>query len=198
MRATTLSALSLTRSQAYWPQFLDERLETGAPSRLWTIGNTEILAERKIALLCSVRCPGDAILGAYDTARKLRDHGTTVVSGFHSPVEKECLRIMLRGKQPIIICLARAMEKIRVPSAWRAALDADRLLILSPFEKRPPRPTTESARQRNELVAAIADEVLIIHASQGGQIEHVSQLVDRWGIPRTRLNSATQGAQHAR
>ena len=105
---------------------------------------------------------------ARDAARQLRDERITVISGFHSPIEKDCLGILLRGKQPVIICLARAMDKIRLPSDWRAALDAGRLLILSPFEKRPRRPTIESARQRNELVAALADEVLILHATPGG------------------------------
>jgi predicted Rossmann fold nucleotide-binding protein DprA/Smf involved in DNA uptake len=134
-----------------------------------------------------VRCPGDAILGAYDAAQKLRDDSVTVVSGFHSPVEKECLRILLRGTQPVIICLARAFGRIRIPTDWRGALDSGRLLILTSFEKWPPRPTVESARQRNELVAALADEVLIIHAAPGGQIEQISRLADRWRIPATKL-----------
>jgi predicted Rossmann fold nucleotide-binding protein DprA/Smf involved in DNA uptake len=179
--------LTLTRSHAHWPPRLEERLGPAAPSRLWAIGNPAILAARMVSMFCSVRCPGGAILGAYDSAQKLRDNGLTVVSGFHSPVEKECSRILLRGTQPVIICLARAMEKIRLPSAWHTALDAGRLLILSPFEKRPPRPTVESARQRNELVAALADEVLIIHAAPGGQIEQISRLADRWRIPATKL-----------
>lgn len=179
-----LKVLTLMPSETHWPRQLDGRLGRDAPSRLWAIGNPEINGEPKIGLFCSVRCPGNAILAAHDAARRLRDDGATVVSGFQSPVEKECLRILLRGKQPIIICLGRAMEKIRLPSAWRAALDAGRLLILSPFERRPRRPTTESAHQRNQLVAALADEVLIIHATPGGHIEQISKLVDRWGIPK--------------
>jgi predicted Rossmann fold nucleotide-binding protein DprA/Smf involved in DNA uptake len=111
----------------------------------------------------------------------------TVVSGFHSPVEKECLRILLRGKQPIIICLARALEKIRLPVAWRLALDAGRLLILSPFEKYPPRPTNESAQRRNELVAALSDDALIIHAERGGSVARISELVTLWNIPKRPL-----------
>jgi len=87
---------SLTRSHAHWSQRLKERLTTAAPSQLWTIGNTETLAKQKVGLFCSVSCPGDAILGAYDAARKLRDDGVTMVSGFHSPVENEYLRILLR------------------------------------------------------------------------------------------------------
>ena len=173
-----------TPTDAGYPARLRERLGEHAPRTLIALGDPASLSQPKTALFCSVRCPGDAILGAYDTARKLRDQGVTVVSGFHSPVEKECLRILLRGKQPIIICLARALEKIRLPSDWQRALEAGRLLILSPFEKRPRRPTVESAQQRNELVAALADEVVLFHATRGGQIEQISGMVDRWGIPK--------------
>lgn len=66
------------------------------------VGDPKLLDSQKIALFCSIRCPGDLILAAYDYAKKLRDAGTAVISGFHSPVEKECLRILLRGTQPII------------------------------------------------------------------------------------------------
>lgn len=175
--------LTLTSSDPQWPRQLKGRLGAAAPSRLWAIGNTEILAAHKLGLFCSVRCPGDAILGAYDAAQKLRDEGVTVVSGFHSPVEKECLRILLRGQQPIIICLARAIEKIRLPPDWRGALDTGRLLLLSPFEERPRRPTVESSRQRNELVAALCEEALIVHAEPGGSVERITELIDRWNIP---------------
>jgi predicted Rossmann fold nucleotide-binding protein DprA/Smf involved in DNA uptake len=137
-----------THTDPAYPVRLQERLGRQAPTKLIALGNVALLSQRKTALFCSVRCPGDALLGAYDTARKLREEGVTVISGFHSPVEKECLRTLLRGKQPIIICAARAIDKIRLPSDWRSALEADRLLILSPFPKRPRRPTVESARQR--------------------------------------------------
>lgn len=169
---------------AEYPARLRERLGGDAPAQLSALGNLELLRLPTIALFCSVHCPGNAILTAYDQAARWRDAGRCVISGFHSPVEKECLRILLRGKQPIIICLARALEKIRLPSDWQRALEAGRLLILSPFKKRPRRPTVESSRQRNELGAALSDEVLIIHATPGGQIDQISALADRWKIPK--------------
>lgn len=187
MGTSPIQVLTLTPSHAHWPREIDGRLGRDAPSRLWAIGSPEILVEKKVGLFCSIRCPGEAILGAYDAARKLRDEGVTVVSGFHSPVEKECLRILLRGKQPIIICLARALGRIRFPAEWRPALQNDRLLLLSPFEKRPRRPDMESARRRNELVAALSDEVLIVHATPDGHIAQLCELVDRWHIPQRRL-----------
>jgi len=67
------------------------------------------LRAKKQALFCSRKYPGNLILKAYDLARSLRDAGTTVISGFHTPVEKECLRILLRGAQPLIICPARSI-----------------------------------------------------------------------------------------
>ena len=99
-------------TDAAYPASLRERLGAQRPRALTVLGNLALLSQPKTGLFCSLRCPGNAILGAYDTARKLRDEGVTVISGFHSPVEKECLRILLRGKQPIIICLARSLEKI--------------------------------------------------------------------------------------
>lgn len=185
IKAPTVSGL--TRSDACWPRQLEDRLGNEGPSRLWAIGNREILAEHKVGLFCSVRCPGNAIIAAHDAARKLRENGTTVVSGFRSPVEKECLRILFRGKQPVIICLARAIGKIRLPAEWRRALDAGHLLLLSPFEKRPVRPTVDSARQRNEFVTGLSNEVLIIHATPGGQIHQLLELVERWRIPQRKL-----------
>ena len=174
----------LNSTDVAYPKSLRERMGAERPRTLTALGNLALLSQPKTGLFCSLRCPGNAILSAYDTARKLRDEGATVISGFHSPVEKECLRILLRGKQPILICLARSLEKIRLPGDWRRALENGRLLLLSPFEKRPRRPTRESSHQRNELVAALSDEVLIIHAEPGGSIERISELIERWSLPR--------------
>src|SRR5581483_1721498 len=152
---TALTIAKLMPSGTCWPKELSDRLRSKAPPALWASGTVEIFETRKVGLFCSVRCSGDAILGAYDSARKFRDDGVTAVSGFHSPVEKECLRILLRGRQPVIICLARAFGKIRLPSDWRRALESGRLLLLSPFEKHPLRPDKNSTAYRNDCVAAL-------------------------------------------
>jgi len=133
------------------------------------LGNQDILQQKKLALFCSRKCPGNLILKAYDLARSLRDAGTTVISGFHTPVEKECLRILMRGTQPIIICPARSIEAMRIPSAWRQPLEHNRLLVLSPFEEACRRMTAALAAWRNEFVASMADEVLFIHAARGSR-----------------------------
>src|SRR5262245_46983475 len=189
MEASTIQLVSLTPPEPHWPQQLGDRLGRVAPSRIWAIGSPEILLQKKIGLFCSVHCPDDAARRAYDACGQLRDEGVTLISGFHSPVEKECLKILVEGTQPIIVCPGRSLLKMRVPSDWRPLLDHGRLLILSRFEGSPRRVDTDSARQRNELVAALSDEVLIVHAEPGGSIERISKLVDRWHIPRRKLHS---------
>jgi predicted Rossmann fold nucleotide-binding protein DprA/Smf involved in DNA uptake len=180
--------LTLTpSSQTLWPRQLDDRLESAAPSSLSIIGSPGLLAEPKVGLFCSVRCPDDAAIRAYHACRRLRDEGMTLISGFHSPVEKECLKILLEGTQPLIVCPARSVRKMRIPAEWRPALEGGRLVILSRFEQSPRRADTGTARRRNELVAALSDEVLIVHAEPGGGIERISQLVDQWNIPQRRL-----------
>jgi predicted Rossmann fold nucleotide-binding protein DprA/Smf involved in DNA uptake len=164
---------------------LTARLGEAAPRELRALGDPDLLCTRKTALFCSARTPGDAILRAHDAARRLRDEGVTVISGFHSPIEKECLRILLRGKQPIIICPARAIETMRIPTDRRAAFDAGRLLFLSPFASEPRRITKESALRRNEIVAALADEVSIAHITPGGQTERMADMLKHWRVPLT-------------
>lgn len=179
---SAVKVTTLSPADPLWPASLDARLGAAAPAVLQTIGPATLLAVHKTALLCSARTLGDAILRAHDTARRMRDEGVTVISGFHSPIEKECLRILLRGKQPIIICFARAIETMRIPTECRAAFAAGRLLFVSPFIKQPKRVIKESALRRNEVVAALADEVFIAHVTSGGQTERMAGMLKRWGV----------------
>ena len=50
-------------------------------------GDATILQRRKLALFCSIRCPGDLIIRAQDYAKNLGCQGLTIISGFHSPIE---------------------------------------------------------------------------------------------------------------
>jgi len=110
----SLQLENIPRDDPRFPAKLRERLGRNAPPQVTALGNLDLLASPKTALFYSARCPGKAILTTHDQAAKWRDTGRCVISGFHSSVEKECLRILLRGSQPIIICPARAVPK-RVP-----------------------------------------------------------------------------------
>lgn len=171
----------------YYPISLSHLLGDRAPEAISAWGDPGILRHERIALFCSIQCPGERIIKAYDLARNLRDTGKTVISGFHSPMEKECLTLLLRGEQPIIICPARGLEEMRLPADWKKAMAAGRLLLLSPSPGKVRRVTADLARQRNLFVAAMADEACFVHAAPGGNLEQLKARVTEWGIPMLRV-----------
>src|SRR5437868_4404785 len=116
-----------------------------------THGNTKILDEHKIAFLCSRQMPAGTVLKCYDWAIEMRNKGNCVISGFHSSLEKDVLEILLKGKQPIIIALARGLKQKLEPELQKAFDDA-RLLIITPFAKEVRRVTKETARVRNQMM----------------------------------------------
>jgi hypothetical protein len=100
------------------------------------------------------------------------------ISGFHSLGEQECLRILLRGTPPIILCPACALPQ-RIPAEWQTPMVEGRLLILSGFTAAEKRVTAELAARRNALVAALADEVCFAHVTPGGQSDRLTA----WRVP---------------
>lgn len=136
-------------------------------------GNEALHSTRKLALLCSRACPGSLIVQTLDVVRALRETAWTVVSGFQSPTEQECLEILLRGEHPVIVCPARSVEGMRIPGAWKAAVAAGRMLITSPFNKNVHRATAALAEERNRFVVSLADAVFIPHAAPGGSLDRL-------------------------
>lgn len=175
---------TLTPCDPAWPRDLNDRLEAAAPSRLWLMGNHEILTRRKVGLFCSADCPVPILGAAGSVVRTLDSPDTAVISGFHSPLEKECFRILLDDNVALVIGLARSLKTIRIPSAWRRPLTEGRLLVISRCDELPRSPTRKSSRQRNELIAAMSDEILILHAEPGGNVARLTRKIDRWGVPK--------------
>jgi predicted Rossmann fold nucleotide-binding protein DprA/Smf involved in DNA uptake len=161
---------TISQDDSRYPARLRQRLGTDAPPELTALGNLELLSRPMTALFCSSRCPGNVILRAYDQAAQWRDTGHCVISGFHSPVEKECLRILLRGEPPIVICPARAMPQ-RIAPELKSPLAAGRLLVLSAFPATETRITSELAARRNAIVSALATDTLFLHITTGGRLE---------------------------
>ncbi len=152
-------------------------------------GNLSLLDETLTAMFCSNRCPGNLILKTYDLARAMRDAGVPVIGGFQTPMERECLRLLLRGSQPVVVCPARGIDNMRIPREWRPTLDDGRLLVLSPFPATARRPTAELAAQRNDLVADLAQRVFIAHAAPGSKTEAFAHKLAETGKPLLTLDS---------
>ncbi len=182
------ATLFIEDRQVGCPPLLIERLDGEAPSTISVAGDVNSLFLPLTAFLCSKETPGGTILKAFDQAAAWRDAGCCIISGFHSPLERQCLDILLRGQQPIVMVLARSMPKLRLPPAQRKALEAGRLTVLSPFAAGEARATAALARQRNRVVAALAERVVFGFVSPGGSLAALGDELHGWGTPYTTLH----------
>lgn len=173
----------LKQSSAIYPSSLQKYLGRHAPSVITGLGNLDILNHKKLAFFCSVKCPGSLILKVYDLSQSLKQAGVTVVGGFHSPIERECLTILLRGKQPVIVCPARSIKGMRIRAEYKKPLEQGRLLMLSPFKESERRNTVETAMERNRFIATVANVVFVAHASPNSKMEKFCHEVVRLGKP---------------
>lgn len=149
--------------------------------RLKELGNLELLSQPLVGVVSSRQCPASLILAAHDWAKAAREQKLNLVGGFHSPVEQEVLRVVLKGTGGAVLCPARGLEGMRLSAEQRKALEAGRLLLVSPFGEGVRRADSQKAERRNRLVVGLASRVLVIHAALGGATERLVQEVKARG-----------------
>lgn len=173
MHDADLTLRTITTDSPAYPAGLNTCGAFRTAPTLTAIGHIELLGNhgitsgrsKTVALFCSKQCPGDLILKTYDLAQALREAEIPIISGFHTPIEQDCLKILLRGGQPIIHCPARSLHTIRLSPEQQQAIGENRLLLISPFGRSYPRITAKLASKRNDMIGAIADIVFIAYAA---------------------------------
>lgn len=188
-----LRPVRVEQGNAAYPASLTRFLGEGAPRHLSVIGNAELLKNQMLALFCSIQCPGSIILKTYDLARAMRDMGIPVIGGFHTPMERECLDLLLRGTQPVVICPARVLERMRPPQEVREGIQSGRLLLISPFGSHHRRATAVLADERNRLVAALTGGAFVSYAASGGKTEALWREILGMGKPLFTVDSPENG-----
>jgi predicted Rossmann fold nucleotide-binding protein DprA/Smf involved in DNA uptake len=136
-------------------------------------GSDALLRLHKVAVFCSRSCPPGRALATVDWIRSLAATRTALVGGFHSPAERDCLAIALAHRLPVIVCVARHLDTMRVAGEWRKAIDDERMLLLSRCPGSARRLTEARSHERNRFVAALADEILVVHAAPGSHTERL-------------------------
>jgi len=131
------------------------------------VGEQTLLTKPLTAFFASRQCPGSAIRAAMDWAIDQARARRLVISGFHSPLEQSVLQLLLHARSPVVVVLARPVIFTRLKPDWKAAIVAGRMAVVSASTEKE-RLTSKQAAQRNELVARLAESILIAHASPGG------------------------------
>ncbi len=131
------------------------------------VGGRGLLEGQLTAFFASRQCPGTAILAATDWALLQARTRCTVIGGFHSPLERSVLRLLMEAGSSVVVVLARPVAEASLNSSWRSAIDSGRMAIIS-SSARAQRLTVQAALDRNEVAARLADRIIVGHAGADG------------------------------
>ena len=125
----------------------------------------------KVGLLSSRKVPSAVVTKCYDRTMEMRDKGVCVMGGFQSPLERDVLMFLLKGKQPVIWVLAHKLwtEK-NIPKAYREPVAAGRLLVVSPVTQTAARVDARTAAIRNRYILEHSDKVVFAAIDSAGAL----------------------------
>ena len=142
------------------PHHRAQRIGSELTARIVGAGETALLAEPLLGLIASRECPGHVLLETLDCVPEWVKARRVIVSGFHSPLEQQVLRSVLRRKGRVVKVLARGMSDYRPTTEEREPLAASRMLVITACPPEVRRTTRETALARNRLVLALASEIV--------------------------------------
>lgn len=143
------------------PPVCAQRVGPELAARIVGAGETALLAEPLLGLIASRECPGHVLLETLDRVPEWVKADRVVVSGFHSPLEQQVLRSVLRRKGRVVKVLARGMTEYRPQPEEREPLAVGRMLVITACPPEVRRTTRETALARNRLVLALAAEIVV-------------------------------------
>ena len=135
-------------------------------ARIVGAGGTALLDEPLLGLISSRECPGHVLLETLDRVPEWVKAGRVIVSGFHSPLEQQVLRSVLRRKGRAVKVLARGMIEYRPQPEEHEPLAAGRMLVITACLPEVRRTTREAALARNRLVLALTAEIVIPYVAE--------------------------------
>ena len=142
-----------------------QRVGAELATRIVGVGETALLDEPLLGLIASRECPGHVLLETLDRVPEWVKAGRVIVSGFHSPLEQQVQRSVLRRKGRVIKVLARGMTEYRPTAEERESLADGRMLVITACPPEVRRTTRETALARNRLVLALASEIIVPHVA---------------------------------
>lgn len=167
-------------SDTTYPPRLARRL-VPPPPVLYAVGAAALVEQPTLAVLSSRMLSEHTVPATTAIAQAAVAHGFTLIGGGMKASYRVASVAARAAGAPRVIVLDRGVfatfgaRADRDPSGFgpgRAALDVTRTLVVSPF-RLGDHASPRSGQRRDELVAALADVVVAVHAQPGGQIERV-------------------------
>ena len=143
-------------------------------------GNTELLDKDLVAFFASRSSPQEALALAQQWAHEISKTDKVVISGFHSPIERAVLDILLANGCCVVVTLGRSLY-CKIPTHLQSAYDANRVLFIS-FRDHS-RPSFSNSQTRNWLTADLASEIVFAPFDNTSQLSTLHYSLSNGAIP---------------
>ena len=143
------------------------------------LGNQELLIRHKVAFFASSKTKSSSVLPTLDWAGEIaKREDVAVCSGFQSPLEKEILPYLLKGKCGIIFGLNRGIYK-KIPPKFLEAYKSGRILFISLENDNIIMPSKANAEKRNNYLASIADEIVFASLNKNSGLYSLKESISK-------------------
>lgn len=170
-----------SKLDANYPERLRATMRAEAPAVLYGAGDPALCTKTALGIVGSRNADSDVSAHTEAAARFAADNGITVVSGGAKGVDRTAMLAALARRGTVVGLLADSLERSLVEPAYRDALRAGHLLLISPFDPQA-RFQVWTAMQRNKLIYACSDAVLVMEsaAEEGGTWAGAIEQLDRF------------------
>ena len=138
--------------------------------KLYNRGNRLLMRMFKTAFLCSRNVPDELSTRIIDWAERIPVVGSCVMCGNHSQMEQAVFSVLLRREVPVILVLAETIEQ-NWGDEIENAIASNRLLMITHCDNTMHFSTFRSAADRNMVMLALADEIVVGYSRHGGNID---------------------------
>jgi predicted Rossmann fold nucleotide-binding protein DprA/Smf involved in DNA uptake len=137
------------------------------PPRLWYAGEPSILNSKLLGIVSARKIEPDLAWKVSDLMRELPLLEVAFISGWHSPLEEEALRILLTRSAKIVFCTAKSLDKFKPSSEVEDLVSQRQALLLTHCSPKAKRISRDASLRRNQLVVGLARAILVLSAPQG-------------------------------
>lgn len=153
------------------------------PPRLWYAGDPSIMRGTPLGIISARKIEPDLALKSSKLLHQLAFQERTFISGWHSPLEEEALRILMGGNSRIIFCLSKSLNRFDCSTEIDDLVNTGRALLLTHCSPRARRISRDASLRRNQLVAALATGLLVLSAPTGSASFKLANVAISLGKP---------------
>ena len=156
----------------------------GKPPKLWCSGEPALLTRKLLGIISARQIDSDLALKSSQLLKQLASlQETSFIGGWHSPLEKEALRILLVSRAPIVFCVPKSLNRYIPSVEITDRLNQRQALLLTHCSAKAKRISRDASLRRNQLVVGLAEALLVLSAPEGSASMKLAKSASSQGKP---------------